>query len=1185
MAFLCALLIVMGLGPVTQQQNSVPRVFLLDAKQLAGAKHRAHAGDPASKSTLADVETDARKALTVGPFSVTSKEVTPPSNDKHDYMSQAPYWWPDPKSTNGLPYIRRDGEHNPEIDKITDHGVKDQMEAAVEALALAYYFTGSEIYAARATQLLRVFFLNPETRMNPNLEFAQGIPGINTGRGIGLIETRGLTRVIDAIGLLADSKAWTTGDQRGMEKWFGEFLRWMQESKNGRDEAAAKNNHGTFYDVQVVSFALFLGKRDLAKRVLLEARTKRIALQIEPDGRQPLELERTRAWSYSVFNLEALMSLARLGEHVGVELWNYQTSDGRCIRQALDFLVPFARGDKKWPYQQLGEWQPQILLPLIDRAAKHYRDRVVISEAKPTWPHPIPARTHDNQNKDLMVMTLGAVSPTIADGIFDPIKDEMRLRDGTVLKHYFRDTLKIKYFQPIDKSRFPLPPSGWCSWYFFYQEIDENEIKLTAKWIAENLRDYGVEYVQIDDGWQGTGHGLGENRDWSTINNRFPGGMDGLARYIKSLGLKPGIWLAPHGQSNASFVKNHPGVFMMKQDGTSASSTWEGTYLVDPSAAETQKYLKDLFSKLAGWGYEYFKIDGQPIVVREYRNKKDFMKSAAADSDELYRDTLESIREAIGPNRYLLGCWVIPLEGVGLMNGSRIGADVLPNWDGFKFAMRATMQYYFLHNVAWYADPDVFIVRSPLGLEQARAWATLQGLTGQAALMSDRLTDLSAERVELVKRVYPAVDIRPLDLFSSDRNKRIWDLKVNHLGRQYDVVGVFNFDESRSTPMFVGWKDLGLPNDRRVHVFDFWNREYLGAWEKGVSVELPPTSTRVLTLVPATDQIQLVSTSRHITQGWVDLVSQSFDAARNVFSGRSKVVKNDAYELRFAFPRGKYFAIKSATGRSRFGHLPVRVVNHQGWATIEITSPLTTEVSWNVVFEPARAYQFPVREPGNLWAERAGLDGANLRWTVPHQPAAGYQVSLNGTVVGFTPTQVFALRGLDPNISYTAEVRTVWQDGKLSEKKAQLSFTLKQIQAPEVFVSDLDPVRLTPGWRQPELNRNFNSGGLIVGGRQFEKGIGMPTNSEIEFELNGTYDNFVALVGIDDEFNNADAKAQFFVLGDGRELWSSGEMKKTDGTKAVKVEVKNVKRLMLRVRRVGEGGRIHADWLDARLAR
>jgi len=455
----------------------------------------------------------------------------------------------------------------------------------------------------------------------------------------------------------------------------------------------------------------------------------------------------------------------------------------------------------------------------------------------------------------------------------------------------------------------------------------------------------------------------------------------------------------------------------------------------------------------------------------------------------------------------------------------------------------------------------------------------LQGLTGQAALMSDRLVDLSPERVELVKRVYPAVDIRPLDLFSSDRNKRIWDLKIDHLGRAYDVVGLFNFDESKPIQSYVSWKDLGLPEDRPVHVFDFWNREYLGAWEKGISVELPPASTRVLTLLPATDQIQLISTSRHITQGWVDLIEQKFDAASNTYTGRSKSIRNDPYTLRFVFPRGRNFAIKSAAA----GGLSARVLNHQGWAEVEITSPRTGEFSWHVVFEPAAGYHFPVREPQNVWAETSGLDGANLRWTIPAQPSVGYEVSLNGRLLGFTPAQVFALRGLNPELTYTAEVRTVWQDGTRSEKSAKLQFSLKQIEPPEMFLSDLDPLHLTPGWRQPELNRNFNNGGLVVGGKQFGKGIGMPTSSEIEFELNGTYEKFAALVGIDDEFRNNDAKVEFVVLGDGQELWQSGPMKKADGTKALSVDVKNVRRLTLRARRTEDGGRIHADWLDARL--
>jgi hypothetical protein len=352
----------------------MPLVFLLDAKQLQETKARILAGDKDFAPAMAKLENDARKAIASGSFSVVTKEPTPPSGDKHDYMSQAPYFWPDPKSPNGLPYIRRDGERNPEINKITDHRSLDQMVAAVDTLALAYYFKGDEAYAAKATQLLRAFFLEPATRMNPNLQYAQAIPGVNTGRGIGLIETRGLTHVVDAIGLLGDSKALTPTERAGLHDWFARFLQWMLESKNGRDESAAKNNHGTYYDLQVTSFALFLGNKDLAENVVRTARAKRIALQIEPDGRQPLELARTRAWSYSVGNLEGLMQLARLGESVNVDLWNYQTTEGRSIKRALDFLLPFALGEQKWTYQQLGDWPPQMLFPLLRQAATKYKD-------------------------------------------------------------------------------------------------------------------------------------------------------------------------------------------------------------------------------------------------------------------------------------------------------------------------------------------------------------------------------------------------------------------------------------------------------------------------------------------------------------------------------------------------------------------------------------------------------------------------------------------------------------------------------------------------------------------------------------------------------------------------------------------------------------------------------------------
>jgi alginate lyase len=367
-----------GAGTVEAQKGNVgssPRVFLLDAKQLQITQERVRAGEKNLSAAWARLERDAQKAMSSGPFSVVTKGAAPPSGDKHDYLSQAPYFWPNPKSPNGLPYISRDGERNPEINQLTDHHTLDQLESAVETLALAYYLKGDEAYAAKAAALLRAFFVDPATRMNPHLQYAQFIPGVNTGRGIGLIETRGLPNVVDAVGLLTGSKALTESDRRGLQDWFGKFLQWMLESKNGRDEAPARNNHGTYYDFQVASFALFVGNKDLAMKVLADARRKRIATQIEPDGRQPLELARTKAWSYSLMNLEGLMLLATLGERTGVDLWNFQTTDGRSVRKALEFLTPVALGERKWEYPEIGEVKPEALFPLMRRAAIVYRDR------------------------------------------------------------------------------------------------------------------------------------------------------------------------------------------------------------------------------------------------------------------------------------------------------------------------------------------------------------------------------------------------------------------------------------------------------------------------------------------------------------------------------------------------------------------------------------------------------------------------------------------------------------------------------------------------------------------------------------------------------------------------------------------------------------------------------------------
>lgn len=383
--------------------SAQPKVFLLDAKQLAATRERIRNGDQTLSPALEALIKSAQQVLKAKPVSVMDKTGTPPSGDKHDYLSQAPYFWPNPATSNGLPYIRRDGERNPEIGKIPDHGNILGMPEKVQTLALAYYFSGNETFAAKAAEMLRVWFLDPGTRMNPQFQYAQFVPGVNSGRGIGLIESRGLTQVVDGVGLLAESKAWTEADQQGLEQWFADFLDWMRESKNGKEEAAAKNNHGTYYDVQVVSFAMFLGQRESAVKVLETAKAKRIAVQIDPDGQQPLELARTKAWSYSTANLSGLMQLAKLGECVGVDLWNYETADGRGIRKAFDFLTPYALGEKEWTYQQIGGWSPEGFASLARLAALKFSDpRYVALAAKVAQPKP-----SDRANLLLPVSSMG----------------------------------------------------------------------------------------------------------------------------------------------------------------------------------------------------------------------------------------------------------------------------------------------------------------------------------------------------------------------------------------------------------------------------------------------------------------------------------------------------------------------------------------------------------------------------------------------------------------------------------------------------------------------------------------------------------------------------------------------------------------------------------------------------------
>ncbi|MEU8721374.1 alginate lyase family protein [Streptomyces antimycoticus] len=344
-----------------RHSGSVPRTVVLDGPRLSLTKLKLQLGDRNLRRTVRDLTARADQWMDQGPWTVTDKDQVPPSGDKHDYFSQAPYWWPSRPKTDdnpyGCPYVQKDGQRNPDVDKMTDRPEVGKVFESAYELSLAWYYTGKRAYAEHAADILRTWswFVTPVTRMNPSLNHAQFIPCMYDGRSIGIIDfSQGFTSLLDAAALLdTGAPGWSKSDHEGFRTWNKQFLDWLVNSDFGKEEGAAENNHGTFYDMQVAAIATAVGDRDRARQVLRDARTKRIDTQIAADGTQPQELERTRSFHYSTFNLVAYTRMAAIGKHVGVDLWHYTGPGGANLFKAVDILLPAATGAAPWPYPEL----------------------------------------------------------------------------------------------------------------------------------------------------------------------------------------------------------------------------------------------------------------------------------------------------------------------------------------------------------------------------------------------------------------------------------------------------------------------------------------------------------------------------------------------------------------------------------------------------------------------------------------------------------------------------------------------------------------------------------------------------------------------------------------------------------------------------------------------------------------
>jgi len=338
---------------------------------------------PEAKAMGTKIVKEADKRVGKPVITITENENLQASKDPHDYFSIGRYFWPDPSKSDGLPWINRDGETNPDAVKASDEKKLGEMIHAVEYLSLAYYLTGNEKYGSEAARFLRGFFLDAETKMNPHLDYGQSVPGKATGRGWGLIDTRGFMILPDVLKLLEMCPAWTAKDREGMRAWWTAYGNWMQTSKIGLQEKSAPNNHGAAYDVQLSAVLVMAEKEEEAKKVLGESLPARLDAHITPEGKQPRELARTKSWSYSCFNLKNICKGAVMARSLGIDLWNHEGEGGKgSLRKAMLYLVPFFKNPEGWQEKQITKLDSKEARVWLNDGAVVYEDEAIRNAQK-----------------------------------------------------------------------------------------------------------------------------------------------------------------------------------------------------------------------------------------------------------------------------------------------------------------------------------------------------------------------------------------------------------------------------------------------------------------------------------------------------------------------------------------------------------------------------------------------------------------------------------------------------------------------------------------------------------------------------------------------------------------------------------------------------------------------------------
>jgi hypothetical protein len=561
-----------------------------------------------------------------------------------------------------------------------------------------------------------------------------------------------------------------------------------------------------------------------------------------------------------------------------------------------------------------------------------------------------------------------------------------------VIPDYFTNTLGLPFYAPLDTTHFKTAPMVWSSWTSYYQDVTENDMVRNADWLAANLKPYGFQFVQLDDGYD-----RGPNGEHTWIgpwdSKKFPHGPQWLTNYIKSKGLRAGIWLVPNAYAGA--VDTHPDWYLHNKQGKLIPDY--STPSLDSSNPEVLGFLQHLFNTLDDWGFDYYKFDGEHAIPQYVPGvDKTKLHDPAADPIAIYRERIALIRKTIGPDRFIEGCPAgTPLNGIGFFNSYFNGDDLYANWQGMYPLFSSINANGFLNGLAVYVMPgeglelgEPFTAaeaarnrppsflnnikgrETPVSgfgttLPEARTVITYVALTGVAYPLASVMPELPAGRVNLIKATMPTLPILPVDLYSRGTDMEwdtfkhqqldtyvtnypeILDLKVNGTLGVYDVVGVTNWTKTSATKELALSDKLGLASGASYVAFDFWNQKLLGVFKDKISLDVDPHDTRVLLLHPLRGEPQLLGTSRHIS-GSYSVRNVQWDSARRSLRGSSEMINGEPYTLWIHVPSGSRVANVTASAASNQS-VPAKTETRGELLSVTIPGQ-AAPVSWQVNF-------------------------------------------------------------------------------------------------------------------------------------------------------------------------------------------------------------------------------------------